>query len=86
MAATVLDASRLRQNSFERPLTYSQEAEEEVVSVRCALALPTQYSQVPFLALYKATGMEQAWSVASFKGQPSGSRPPSTCAYSLCRC
>ena len=41
MAATALDGSRLRQNSFERPLTYSQEAEEEVVSVRYALLLLT---------------------------------------------
>ena len=35
MAAGVLDSLRVRQNSFDRPLSYSQEAEEEVVSVRC---------------------------------------------------
>jgi len=36
-AVGALDSSRLRQNSLERPLTYSQEAEEEVVSVRCVI-------------------------------------------------
>ena len=61
MAAT--DGSRLRQNSFERPLTYSEEAEEEVVSVRCAVPLKTRGSQVCYacyLGLSKRTGVKHA--------------------------